>query len=127
MVDNNDPNQNTSFSIGNKNVLDVSARKLEGKEIIVDTPGPSSTCENEIIDGYNIIDSKILLTMINTCPKCDTCGAVNTFTIEQCEKKRKGLCEVLNIKCTSCETIARSVNTSSNTIDRKVVINLRSV
>ena len=65
--------------------------------------------------------------MINTCSKCDTCGAVNTFTKEQCEKTRKGVCEVLNIKCTSCETIARYVNTTSNTIDRKVDINLRSV
>ena len=74
MVDNNDPNQNASCSIGNKKVLDVSVRKLEGKEIIVDTPGPRSTGGNEIIDGYKIIDSKILLTTINTCSKCDTCG-----------------------------------------------------
>ena len=126
-VDNNDENQNESSNIRNDNVLDVSARKLEGKEVIIDTPGPSSESESEVIDGYKIIDSRILLTMVNTCSKCNTCGTVNNFTIEHCEKKRRGLCEVLDIKCTVCETVARSSTTSLDMIDRKVDINLRSV
>ena len=57
-VDNNDENQNESSNIRNNNVLDVSARKLEGKEVILDTPGPSSERESEVIDGYKIIDSR---------------------------------------------------------------------
>ena len=86
-MDNNDENQNETSNIRNNNVLDVSARKLEGKEVIIDTPGPSSERESEVIDGYKIIDSRILLAMVNTCSKCNTCGTVNNFTIEHCEKK----------------------------------------
>ena len=82
--DNGQQGDTPSCSKTNKTLLDVSARKLKGKEIIVDNPGT----ENEV-DGYKIIHSSTLLSMINTCSKCTYCGVENNFTVEQSEKKEK--------------------------------------
>ena len=88
VLDDDEQNQNVPSNMEH-NVMDVAARKLEGKEIVIHPPGTSVDCENQVIDGYKVIDSKTLLSMVNTCSKFDTCGTLNKFMIEQYQKQTK--------------------------------------
>ena len=81
-----------SHSTRGNSILNVPARKLLNKDIVIDS---SCAEESRPADGRKIIESEILLTMINTCSKCPNCGAEKNLSLEQCEKKRKGLCEEL--------------------------------
>ena len=81
-------------------------------------------------EGYKIIDSNILEQSFNSICKCPFCGTGGAITLNQNNKKRKGLCEKLEITCNSCKNIIKKIDTSPSVTDarRKMVdINLRSV
>ena len=66
-------------------MLNGPARKLQGKEIVVD----SNLDANQPVDGYKIIHSNILTSIINICSKCPNCGCEKNLSVQQCEKKQK--------------------------------------
>ena len=102
----------------------MSARKLQGKEIVID----SNLNANQPVDGYKIIHSSILTSMINICSKCPNCGCEKNLSVQQCEKNREGLSEELVIVCNSCEEVLTTTKTSPNVGQtQKMDINLRSV
>ena len=79
-------------------------------------------------DGYKIIDASILQSILNCISKCYNCGTENKLLLQQNNKKRNGLCEMLILHCTSCNTDIKSFKTSQQTVNNKMAdINLRSV
>ena len=85
------------------NILDVSAKKLCGKEVVGDTA--TDNVRYEAVHGYKMIESSMLLSMLNSCGVCSTCNAKNNLMLEQDDKQRKGLCERIVIKCRSCNIV----------------------
>ena len=57
--------------VGKCGGTNVSVRKLQQKNIILD----SSSGDRRNIEGYKIIESNILISMLNTCSKCTNCGS----------------------------------------------------
>ena len=79
-------------------------------------------------DGYKIINASILPSILNCISKCYNCGTENKLLLQQNNKKRNGLCEMLILHCTSCNTDIKSFKTSQQTVNNKMAdINLRSV
>ena len=54
------------------------------------------------LDGYKVIDSSVVVEMINCASKCTYCGVEKQLDVKQHNDKRKGLCESLCIYCTVC-------------------------
>ena len=67
-----------------------------------------------------MIESEILLLTLN-------CGAEKNLSLEQCEKKSKGLREELIIRFKSCEVILNSMKSPNIQNEQKVDVNLQSV
>ena len=105
-------------------MLNVSARKLQRKEIVVD----SNLDANQPVDGYKIIQNNILTSMINISSKCPNCRCEKNLLVQQCEKNRKGLNEELVIVSNSCEEVLTTTKTSPNVGQtQKMHINLQAV
>ena len=74
-----------------------------------------------------MLESSMLLTMLNSCSVCSTCNAKNNLILEQDDKKRKGLCERILIKCRSCNKVVNIVNASYILPNNMYDVNVRSV
>ena len=68
-------------------------------------------------EGYKIIDCSILEQVFNDVCKCPFCGTDGAITLNQNNKKRKGLCEKLIIMCNSCQNIIKEFETSPTVTD----------
>ena len=56
-----------------------------------------------------------------------TCYHCNKITLQENNKKKNGLCEMLILHCTSCNTEIKSIKTSQTVNNNVADINLRSV
>ena len=124
-ISTDDCNHHCATQENSINILDVSAKKLCGKEVVGDTVTDNS--RYKAVHGYKMIESSMLLTMLNSCSLCSTCNAKNNLMLEQDDKKRKGLCERTVIKCRSCNNIVNIVNTSYTLPNNMYDVNVRSV
>ena len=65
-------------------------------------------------EGYKIIDSNILEQAFNSICKCPFCGTGGPITLNQNNKKRKRLCEKLEITCNSYKNIIKKFDKSQS-------------
>ena len=131
--------ENYRVSTENHDVYNVSAMGKKIGEPLKTTPvkmltrkrkRDSNLTSNDICpaDGYKIIDSSILQSVLNTISKCTSCGFEKTLQLKQNNQKKRGMCETLMLYCTSCKQIIKTFNTSKTVAGKKMLdINLRSV
>ena len=100
------PNENIEMG-ADISTLDVSSRKLAEKEVLPDDAEDGNN-ESGVIpcSGYKIIDSDILVNILNFCSQCP-CKTGNSLTIFQNQKSKRGMCEKLILKCSSCKSIIK--------------------
>ena len=93
----------------NRSILTRKRRKLLG----------SPSKHRGVIEahGNKIVDSTLLIDAINAVTKCVKCSKTGNFTLLQNNNKRKGLQEVLIIKCQNCKN-EHSFNTSQQKVSR---------
>ena len=103
-------------------LVDVSANKITGKEIVLNRANDETT-----LHGYKIIDSNILEEVINFCSKCKKCGQEKCISMRQYDKARRGLSEKLYLYCLHCNETLKTFYTSTTNDNNLVDINLRSV
>ena len=122
-------------STQNHDVYNVSAMGKKIGEPLKTTPVKMLTrkrkrdSNNDICpaDGYKIIDSSILQSVLNTISKCTSCGFEKTLQLKQNNQKKRGMCETLMLYCTSCKII-KTFNTSKTVAGKKMLdINLEVV
>ena len=71
-----------------------------------------STNDISPCDGYKIIDSSILQSVLNYISKCPNCGTEKTLDLKQNNKKKKGMRETLVLYCTTCDKLIKTSETS---------------
>ena len=85
-----------------------------------------SSNDNCPADGYKIIDSSIFQNVLDTVPKCTSCGIEKTLQLKQNNQKKRGMCKTLMSYCST--EIMKTFKTSKTVVGKKMLhINLRSV